>query len=142
MAFRLTGINFNRISHSAEQRWLRETRKSGCAGLSLLLHTRENNPAREYRFVSNAPDNNIIPDCSSPRGHKLGLYSNRARGFSRKEPFPSLFMNPPDQTRCFMSVTAKSFSNQKTSLSIVKHFKVKLFSQIISEWDALNIYPV
>lgn len=46
----------------------RNAEKWLCTALSLLPHTREYNPAREYRFVSNVPDNNIIPGRSFPPG--------------------------------------------------------------------------
>lgn len=80
-----TGINFNRIFRILRKNDIpRNAEKWPYWVISRWLPIWEYNPASEYRFVSNIPDNNIIPGCFPLRGRNLGLYLEpRAQIFSK-----------------------------------------------------------
>lgn len=78
-----------------EQRWL-SAKRGQVAGLGYLfccIHERII-PRASIVFVSNAPDNNIIPGCSPPRGHKPGLYLYRRTWIFPKRAIYRTFREP------------------------------------------------
>lgn len=74
------------------------------------IYVREYNPASEYRFVSNVPDNNVILGCFPPQGKTNSDYNTETADVDFPEsPILSLFMDK----LVALCLTAKSFSGQK-----------------------------